>query len=137
VSTDGRSRLAVGQLPAAEEGVQAGGDLLCALSATGIVRQPRHREECAVARGHDVRAEPRPPELDQRSIFPDRRIRALNTRMDREKRRARHTVLQARPRRAPQGTRTRWKPLVERTDQPSEGEDLRTREVEARRRQLT
>ena len=130
------SGLAVAHPPAVEEGVQAGGDVLCALPAAGVVRQPPEREDRAVARRHDVRAEPRPPDLDERRILPGRRLGPLDPRVDREERGARHAVLQARPRRTPERARAGWEPLVERADAPSEREDLRPREVEPRPRQV-
>jgi len=57
--------------------------------------------------------------------------------MDREKRSARHAVLQTRLRHTPKGTRAWRQALVERADAPSGREDLRPREVEPRPCQLT
>ena len=53
----------------------------------------------AVLRRDDVRAEPRTPQLDERRVLPGRRLGALDARMDRQQRGARHAVRQARPRR--------------------------------------
>src|SRR2546427_5858413 len=53
--------------------------------------------------------------------------------MDGNERSAGHAVLQARPRRTPEGAPSAWEPLVERADVPPEREDLRPRQVEPRR----
>ena len=60
-----------------------------------------------VPRRDDVRAEPRTPELDERGVLPGRRPGALDPRMDRQERGARHAVLQAGPRGAPERRRGR------------------------------
>ncbi len=55
---------------------------------------------------------------------------SLDARMDREEGGARHAVLQARPRRLPQGAATAREPFVERADVPPEREDLRPGQAE-------
>lgn len=51
--------------------------------------------------------------------------------VDRQERRPRHAVLEARPGRAPERVRTGQQPLVERAHPSAMGEDLRPREIES------
>ena len=113
--------------------MQPGGEVLRHPPGAGSVRQPPEREDREVARRDDVRAVPRPPELDERRVLPGGRLGALDARVDREERGAGHAVLQAGPRRTPERAPSAWEPLVERADVSSEREDLRPREVEPRR----
>src|SRR4029450_13380986 len=114
VHAEGLSRLAGAHPPTVEEGMQTSRDLLGPLPTGRIVRQPPEREERAVAGRHDIRAEPRAPDLDERRILPAGRVRPLDPRVDREERSPRHAVLQARPRLAPERARAARKPLLER-----------------------
>src|SRR6266511_2155192 len=79
---------------------------------------------------NDIRAVPRPPHLHERRVLPDRRVRALDTRVDREERSTRHAVLQAGPRRTPQRVSAGRKTFVECADAPPERQDLRPRQVD-------
>lgn len=83
-------------------------------------------------RRDDVRVVPRSPELDERWVLPDGRFGPLDARVDRQKRRSGHAVLQAGPRRAPERAASAWEPLVERADVQPEREDLRPREFQLR-----
>jgi len=130
VQSEPASRLAVGHPPTGEEGVEAGGEVFRDPPAARGVRQPPGREDREVACRYDIRAEARPPELNERRVLPGGRASPLDTRMDRKERRTRHAVLQARPGRTPEGTRAGREPFVERADAPSERQDLRPREVE-------
>src|SRR5439155_1702629 len=86
-------RLAVGHRAAAQEAVQAGGEVLADAPAVVIVRQPPQREDRQVTRGNDVRAEPWPPELQQRWIFPGGGLGPVDTSVDRQQRGAEHSPL--------------------------------------------
>ena len=57
-----------------------------------------------------------------------RRRGAFHPCMDRQERGSWHAVLKAGPRRTPQRTSPPWQPLIERSDAPSEREDLRPRD---------
>src|SRR5207244_6380686 len=127
-------RLPVGRSAPPERGAQERCELLRPLPAAGVVRQPREREDRVVACRHDVGAEPRAPNLDERRMLPAGRMSALHPRVDREERGPGHAVLQAGPRGAAQGTGPGWKPLVERADAPPEAEYLGAGEIERRPR---
>jgi hypothetical protein len=75
--------------------------------------------------------------LDERGILPTQWMRAFDARVDREERRARHAVLEARPRSTAEGARAAWETLVERADVPSEREDLRPSQTKPRTCQFT
>jgi hypothetical protein len=119
------SHLTVGHPPTVEEGVQTDRGLLRPSPAARVVRQPREREDSMVPRRHDVGAETRARELNERGILPDGRVGTFDTRVNRKERSAGHAVLQARPCRAPERTGAAREPLVERTDVPPKREDLR------------
>ena len=129
--------LAVGHPRATQEGVQAGGRVLRGPPGAGIVRQPPEREDREVACRDDVRAETRPPELDERWVLPGGRFGPLDARVDREERGSGHAVLQAGPSRTPERAPSGREPLIERADVSSEREDLRAREFEPRARHIT
>jgi hypothetical protein len=97
------------------------------LLSAGRGRRPAAspREDRTVACGHDVRAEPWAPELDERRVLPAGRLSPVDTRVDRQQRGSRHAVLEPGARRTPQRPRAAWQPLVERPNPPSEREDLR------------
>ena len=111
--------------------MEAGGEILREPPSLLVVREPPAGEDREVAPRNDVRAESRPPQLDERGVLPRGRTRDLHASMDRERRRAGHAVLQAGPCRLPERFRAGQQPLVERLDIPSVGEDLRPREIEA------
>jgi len=121
VHAEPATSLSVGHRPAAEEGVQPSRRFLSEPPAFIVSGEPPEGEDGDIACRHDVRAEPRPPELDERSILPGGRLGSLDARMDRQERRSRHAVLQAGPRRKPQGALARRQALVERIDGSSEG----------------
>ena len=58
------------------------------------VGQAAHRERRVIPGCHDIGAVPRPPDLDEGRVVERRGRSALDTRMDREQRRARHAVLE-------------------------------------------
>jgi hypothetical protein len=57
--------------------------------------------------------------------------------VDGQERRTRHAVLKTGPRRTAQRTPSRRESLIERSDAPSEREDLRSRNLQSRRRHDT
>jgi len=130
------TRFSVGHLPAAEKSVQTSRHFMCEPPTSVIGWQPPKGKDREIACRDDVCAVPRPPELDERSIFPGGGLCSLDARVDRKKRRSRHAVLKAGPRRTPQGTRAGREPLVEPTDGSSIRQDLRPREVEPTPRQI-
>jgi hypothetical protein len=130
-------RLGVGHPPTVEEAVQAGGKLLRLPPARTSFWQSAKGKDHAVARGHDVRAEPRSPDLDKRPVLPAGRVSAYHPRVDRQERRPRHAVLQTRPRRTAERARAGRQPLIERADVPPERQDLRPRELKSRPSQRT
>src|SRR6266540_3001611 len=76
-------RLSVAHPRAAEERVEAGGEVFCPLPTLGIVGQRPEREDGQVARGDNEDTEPRSPELDERRILPRERFGPFNARVDR------------------------------------------------------
>jgi len=133
-SASNAARLAVRHRPAGEEGLQPAGDVLSSAAARGIAWEPPKPEDREILGGDDVGAEPGPPQLHERRILPRVRTGRLDAGMDREDRRPRHAVLQARPRRAPERPGARRQPLVKSAGGPSEPQDLLARELEPRAR---
>ena len=126
-------RVAVPHPSPAEEDVQAIGQILRPLAGLAGVREPAEREHGEVARGDDVDLVPRPPHLHERGVLPGGRPSAFDPRVDRQERRSGHAVLKTGPRRTLQRTLPPWQPLIERSDAPSEREDLRSRDPQSRR----
>src|SRR5436309_1659570 len=121
------------RVPAREEPrAHGGGGVLRDAQRATFVRQPPEREDREVPCRDDVRVVTRPPDLDERRVFPGRGLGPLDPRMDREQRSAGHAVLQARPRRTPERAPSAWEPLVERADLTAECEDLCAGEAERR-----
>ena len=110
---------------AIEERVQASGGVLGATQALGVGGQATEREDRSITRGDDVRAEPRPPHLDERRVLPGRRLGPRDAGVDRENCGARHAVLQAGPRCALERGSARRQPLVERSRPASVRQYLR------------
>src|SRR6266571_2362604 len=132
VFAEGPARLAERHPRAAEEAAHASGEVLRDAQRAAFVRQPPEREDREVPCRHDVRVVTRPPDLDERRVFPGRGLGPLNTRMDREERSARHAVLQARPRRTPKRAPSPWESRIKRADPAPECEDLCPGEAERR-----
>src|ERR1700736_6706071 len=109
------SRLSVGHPPAGEEGAQAGCDVLRPAPTFDVVRERPEREYGNVGRGDEEYVVARTPNLDERWILPCRWVRPLDPCVDRQEGCPGHAVLQAGPRRTPEGGLAFRKPLVERT----------------------
>src|SRR5438094_2247473 len=97
VFAEGPARLTERHPRAAEEAAHASGEVLRDAQRAAFVGQPPEREDREVPCRDDVRVVTRPPDLDERRVFPGRGLGPLNTRMDREERSAGHAVLKARP----------------------------------------
>jgi hypothetical protein len=97
-------RLPVAHPRAAEERMQAGGQVFRPAPAVDVVGEPPEREHGKVARGDDEDAEPRPPQLDQGRVLPRRGVGPLDAGVDRQQGGAWHAVLQPRPRGTPKRT---------------------------------
>lgn len=89
---------------AAEDGGQAGSQVLCPQPAPGIVRQPPEREHSQILRGDDKDAEPGSAAAPSDGLLPRNRAGTFDVRVHRQEAGPGHAVLRSRPGRAPQRT---------------------------------
>ena len=95
--TERAPRLAVGHATAVEMGVDRGRDAARSQAALLGVGVPPEREQREVAPRNDVRVVARSPELGERGVVQRRRPDTRDARVQGEKRRPRHAVLQPCP----------------------------------------
>ena len=95
--TERAPRLAVGHATAVEMGVDRGRSAARPQAALLGVGEPPEREQREVAPRNDVRVVARPPELGERSVVQRRRPDTRDARVQGEKRRPRHAVLEPCP----------------------------------------
>ncbi len=111
---------------AAEQDVQAFGEILRLLSRLAGLGQPAEREHGEILGRDDIDLVSRPPHLRKARVLPHGGGGAVHTCVDGEQRGPRHAVLQPGPRCTVQGTWSCRKPLVQRSDTTTERENLRS-----------